>query len=194
MNMQLRPASLPSTDCLFSPSIRLMGAVDDRMLGSFLTQMNDALQQPGPITLEMMTTGGDADTGRRLALEIELCRELKQRDIFFLGKTCVYSAGVTLMASFPRERRFLARDTMLLIHGRSLDKEVHYHGPLKASSQIAKELLAQLETGRLLEAEGFQKLIVGSKVSLEEVVRRSETNWYLTASEALELGLIANTF
>ena len=38
--------------------------------------------------------------------------------------------------------------------------------------------------------EGFQNLINGSRVTLEEVIRRAPANWYVEAQEALKLGLI----
>jgi hypothetical protein len=34
-------------------------------------------------------------------------------------------------------------------------------------------------------------LILGSSISLEEVLRRAPENWYLEAAEAAELGLVA---
>lgn len=138
-----------------------------------------------------MTSGGIADIGRRICTEIELARIFKKRDMIFIGKTIVYSAGITIMAAFPRERRFLTSDTRLLIHSRKIDEEVRFEGPLKANEQIARVVLAEVECGLELEEEGFRKLVEGSRVTLDEVKKQAETNWYLTAQKALELGLVA---
>ena len=176
---------------LFKPSIRLIGEVDEKMLESFLEQRDKALESSGTISLELMTSGGIADIGRRIGLEVELTRRVKQRELIFIGKTVVYSAGVTIMAAFPVNCRFLTDDAQLLIHSRKLEKEVHLAGPSKANVQVAKQILAQVEAGRTLEEEHFGKLITGSKITLEDVRERAETNWYLPAKQACELGLIA---
>jgi hypothetical protein len=55
------------------------------------------------VVLELTTEGGDADGARRMALEIRLCREWHNRDTYFVGKTVVMSAGITIMAAFPRQ-------------------------------------------------------------------------------------------
>lgn len=66
----------------------------------------------------MSTSGEDADIGRRLALEIRLLQQHGKGEVYFLGKSLVYSAGVTFMAAFPAAHRFLASDCALLIHER----------------------------------------------------------------------------
>jgi ATP-dependent Clp protease protease subunit len=42
-----------------------------------------------------------------------------------------------------------------------------------------------------VEDEGFAELIVGSAVSLDDIRRKSYGGWYLSAVQALELGLVA---
>jgi hypothetical protein len=42
-----------------------------------------------------------------------------------------------------------------------------------------------------VEDEGFTELIVGSAVSLDDIRRQSYGGWYLSATRALELGLVA---
>jgi hypothetical protein len=141
--------------------------------------------------LELTTCGGGAETGRRIAEDIRLFRRLRGGRALFLGKTVVYSAGVTIMAAFPREDRRLTRDTVLLIHGRRMDRQVQLSGPLRASAQVAREVLAEIEFGLELERRGFAELVEGSKVSVEECCERAASNWYVTAEEAQRLGLIA---
>ena len=39
--------------------------------------------------------------------------------------------------------------------------------------------------------EGFENLIRGSKVTMDEVLGRAPGNWYIEANEAKSLGLVA---
>lgn len=181
---------MPEAPHLLTPDICLYGSVDDQMFHQFQRELR-AAPVDQPLVVEMMTFGGDADVARRIALEVRLAEQHLGRVFYFLGKTVVYSAGVTIMAAFPRANRFLTRDTVLLIHGRRWDKEFRLTGPLSASIQIARETLAQLEIGLQLEKEGFADLIAGSDITEEEIGRLAETNWYLTAAEALSRRLVA---
>jgi hypothetical protein len=48
------------------------------------------------------------------------------------------------------------------------------------------EIRASIE----IQNEGFANLVAGSNVSLEEVLKRAPSNWYVEAEEAKALGLI----
>ena len=41
-----------------------------------------------------------------------------------------------------------------------------------------------------IEAEGFENLIAGSSVTMEEVLKRAPSNWYIEGAEAGRLGLL----
>ena len=41
-----------------------------------------------------------------------------------------------------------------------------------------------------IQNEGFENLVRGSDVALEELLRRAPDNWYLEAGVALGLGLV----
>jgi ATP-dependent protease ClpP protease subunit len=172
------------------PNIRLFGTMDDDLYRTFSNDLHQLLDGNEPIVVELTTIGGEADTGRRIALDLRLAHEAG-REIFFVGKTIVYSAGVTVMAAFPAACRYLSRDCMLLIHGRRIDKQVHFYGPLQSNMQIAEEMLAQLRAGMELEREDFEQLIQGSDLNLDEVMKRAQGSWYLSAREALSHRLIA---
>ena len=92
------------------------------MVASFFDQLLPVLEVEGSILVELYTDGGDAEIGRRLAEEVRLLRHHHRRDIWFLGKTLVASAGVTVMAAFPKNKRWLTRDAALLIHGRNVEE------------------------------------------------------------------------
>ena len=172
------------------PHVRLAGTIELESLAAFHDQLANA-GEADPLVVEVMTTGGDAEVGRRLALEAGLARRRLRRRIVFLGKTVVYSAGVTVMAGFPVADRFLTRDCRLLIHCRKLTKTLNLDGPLGACERQLAEVVAEIETGKALQTEGYQQLIEGSRISLDEVEQRAAENWYLTAEEALERGLVA---
>ena len=78
-----------SNELLKHPTIRLHGKVDDAMLASFLEQMATAVDNTGTILLELTTTGGDAELGRRIATDLMLARDRLGLDIVFLGKAVV---------------------------------------------------------------------------------------------------------
>lgn len=180
------PAELAGT-----PTVSLHGAVDDGMLAVWLDALAKARTGSGPLVLELSTTGGDADVGRRIAEDVRLFRERTGRRALFLGRTTVYSAGVTIMAGFPKAERWLGRDAVLMIHGRKLSKCLNVDGPLRAERAKAEALLAEIDEGLRIEREGFERLIEGSDISLEEVERQTVGDWYLTAEAALKRGLVA---
>ena len=70
--------------------------------------------------------------------------------MWFLGKTLVASA-VTFMAAFPRDRRWLTRDTTLLIHGRRMMCNAHLEGPLGSCRRVLEEIIAGIDNGLRVE-------------------------------------------
>jgi len=94
---------------LAHPTVRLSGSIDEAAAALFLSQVLPVLDVPGSIVVELFGSGGYAEVGRRLAQEVRLLRQAHNRDMRFLGKTLVASAAVTIMAGFPRDRRWLTR-------------------------------------------------------------------------------------
>jgi ATP-dependent Clp protease, protease subunit len=179
------PLALPSLE----PDIRLLGGIDEGLLQRFLDQAAKLPPGEGPVVLELSTVGGAADTARRLAQEIRMLRE--SREVFFLGKTYVYSAGITVMAAVPAPNRFLTRDTVLLVHERRIDRTVQLTGALRSAMAVTQDLLAELEIGQQLERRGFEELVRGSQLSADALLQRlMKKDWYMPAEEALSLGLV----
>lgn len=177
---------------LLDAQISLIGEVNDQMAGSLIDQLREVDPGEDPVTFEVTTLGGDPEMARRMILEVDLARErLKPRRLVFLGKTTVYSAGVTFMAAFPREDRYLTADATLLIHVRQLEKTVQLSGPMRASLPRLRALCHEVETGKQLEEANFKRLIEGSRVSMDELLEKALYNWYVPAEEAVELGLVA---
>lgn len=50
--------------------------------------------------------------------------------------------------------------------------------------------LHEIENSIAIQNEGFENLIRGSSVTMEEVRRKAPENWYIEATEAQALGLI----
>ena len=176
---------------LAAPHVRLAGPMDNDLLRTFLDAMAAAEDAEGPLVVEATTNGGDADIGRRMAVDVRLFRERTGRRTIFLGKAVVYSAGTTLMAAFPRDDRWLARETTLLIHCRSLARSLELSGPLATERPKVEALLAEIDLGLDVEEEDFGRLIEGRDVRLEELLERAHAGWYLRADEALARGIVA---
>lgn len=156
----------------------------------FLKQAEAARTGTGPLVFEITTEGGDAEGGRRIALEVRLLREAHGRETYFVGKSVVMSAGISIMAAFPRTHRYLTADATLLVHERRLQTKLDLIGPIKADIQIVREMLSQLQMAERVERDGFAQLARDSKLTTDELTRRATENCYLTAREALDLGLV----
>ena len=187
--VKVAPAAPP--ELAGTPTVSLHGAMDDGLLSVWLDALAGARTGSGALVLELTTTGGDAEIGRRIAEDVRLFRERTGRRALFLGRTTVYSAGVTVMAGFPKADRWLGRDGVLMIHGRKLQKCLNIDGPLRSERGRVEALLAEIDEGVRIEREGFERLIEGSDVTLEELERQTVGDWYLTAEAALERGLVA---
>ena len=186
----LRPAPASWPEALDRPALSLTGEIDDEATRDFLDRLREAEEGEGDLALELTTLGGDAEMARRIVLEIQLAGRRTGRRFLFLGKTAVYSAGVTIMSAFPRDDRWLTEDTVLLIHCRQLEKTIELAGPMRASLPRLDSVKAQIETGLRIEEENFRRLIAGSDISLKEICARAVDNWYLDAAEALRRGLV----
>jgi ATP-dependent protease ClpP protease subunit len=188
--MTARPlAAVPAPE-FRNPPILLAGPVDYDMYRTFRQQL-DAAPQAGLISIELSTLGGDPEVARMMGEDVRFHSEVEpERRFVFLGMACVYSAGVTFMSFFARSNRYLTRGTRLMIHERKLDQDLPLHGPLSTCLAPLRAKLNEVEQSIRIQNEGFEHLILGSKVTLDEVLRRAPDNWYLEAREALALGLV----
>jgi len=176
---------------LYGANISLNGLITEQSTLPFFLERLSAIRKSGEdIILELNTTGGDADTACRIALEILLFQRHSGRRAYCVGKTVVYSAGVTILAAFPRDKRFLTEDAVLLVHERRLETSLVLNGPIKSCVQIVTEQLHTLETAKRQEIEGFRRLIEGSELTVEKIYEIATDNCYITAEQALDLRLI----
>ena len=123
--------------------------------------------------------------------DIRFCTDMApERRFVFLGKAAIYSAGTTFMSFFARPNRYLTRGTRLMIHERKMAKELQINGPLTTCIATVKAALHEIESSIVIQNEGFENLIRGSSVTMDEVLQRAPSNWYIEAEEAKTLGLI----
>ena len=174
---------------LTSPQLRLIGSVDEAMYAEFRDQLANAPTE-GPLVVAITTLGGNPEVARTMADDVRLLRE-PGREIYFLGKSAVYSAGVTFMAGFPVSHRFLTKGSSLLIHERQISRTINLSGPLKSCIAQLKGALNEIEHSIEIEEAGLRDIVRGSSVSFEDVRDRAPENWYIGCQEAKDLGLIA---
>jgi ATP-dependent protease ClpP protease subunit len=173
-----------------APTILLSGPVDYAMYESFRAQLGAAPAE-GLIVIELSTLGGDPEVARMMGEDVRFHSDMApERRFVFLGKAAIYSAGTTFMSFFATENRFLTRGTRLMIHERKLSKTLQIDGPLTSCIATVTATLHEIEASIAIQNEGFENLIRGSTVTMDEVLERAPSNWYLEANEALELGLI----
>lgn len=183
---------MTDSDCralLANPHIRLTGSVDQDMYDNFRQQLASCPAK-GPIVITITTLGGDPEMARVMGEDVRLLREQGGREMIFLGKIAVYSAGATFMSSFPVDCRFLTKTTRLMIHERQMHKKLVVNGPLRSCVAALKATLYEIEHSILIEEEGFRAIVKGSKVDFETIRDRAPENWYISCREAMKLGLI----
>jgi hypothetical protein len=94
------------------------------------------------------------------------------------------------MSFFAKENRYLTRGTRLMIHERKLNKQLNIDGPLTTCVATVKAALHEIEASIEIQNEGFENLIRGSQVTMEELLQKAPGNWYIEAQQAMSLGLV----
>ncbi len=173
---------------LARPHIRLNGPVDQNMYLSFRSVMDNPPDED--LVVALTTLGGDPEVARMMGEDVRLHCEQSGRNMLFLGRVAVYSAGATFMSHFRRENRFLTHGTRLMLHERIYTGNVDLHGPLRTCVIQLRALLHQLEESIRIEEEGFANIAAQSAITLEEIRERAPMNWYIEAEEAKRLGLV----
>ncbi|MEH3035723.1 MAG: ATP-dependent Clp protease proteolytic subunit [Sphingomonas adhaesiva] len=171
------------------PHIQLHGTVDGAMYDNFKAQLA-AAPGDGPVVVSITTLGGDPEMARAMGDSIRLLREYTGREALFLGKVAVYSAGATFMSAFPADKRFLTKNSRIMIHERIMNSTITLSGPLNTLSPLLMAKLHEIEDSIRIQEEGFAALVEGTQVTLEELKERAPKNWYIEAEEARRLGLV----
>lgn len=183
-------AELLAASAFKGPAILLSGGVDYAMYQDFRRQLDGAAQE-GLVVIELSTLGGDPEVARMMGEDVRFHSDLSSaRRFVFLGKAAIYSAGTTFMSFFLPENRYLTRGTRLMIHERKIVKQICLDGPLSTCVAKAKALLHEIECSIEIQKEGFENLVRGTGVPLDEVLKRAADDWYIEANEAQRLGLV----
>lgn len=173
-----------------SAAVSLSGAVDYNMYNDFRSQLPNAPSE-GLVAIELSTLGGDPEVARMMGEDVRFHSDLEpERHFVFLGKAAIYSAGTTFMSFFSRDNRYLTRGARLMIHERKLKKTLEIDGPLTTCIASVKATMHEIEASIAIQNEGFENLIRGSSVTMEQVLERAPYNWYIEAQEAQQLGLV----
>lgn len=174
------------------PNISLSGLVDHSMYLYFSSCLGQ-LPQSGTCTIALSTLGGDPEIARVMGEDVRFHSDLHpDRRIVFIGKAAVYSAGATFMGFFAVPNRFLTRGTRLMVHERIIQRTITLEGPLTTCRAPLRAALNEIEASIAIQNEGFQNLVLGSNVSVEQLQEKASENWYLEAQEAKALGLVAD--
>ena len=171
------------------PKVILSGTVDYAMYKSFRDQFGSA--GGDRVIIELSTLGGDPEVARMMGEDVRYQSEITpSRQIIFLGKAAIYSAGTTFMSFFARTNRYLTRGTRLMIHERKLNKVLNIDGPLTSCVATVKATLHEIEASIAIQNEGFENLVRGSSVDMDELLKKAPFNWYIEAQDALNLGIV----
>src|ERR1700742_4979401 len=172
------------------PSILLAGPVDYAMYEPFRRQLEATGSEP-LVIVELSTLGGDPEVARMMGEDIRYHSDLHpDRHFVFLGKAAIYSAGTTFMSFFARDNRYLTRGARLMIHERKLNKVLNIDGPLTSCIATVKATLHEIEASIEIQNEGFENLVRGTQVTMEQLLQKAPSNWYIEAQEAKALGLV----
>ena len=185
------PTGVLTAEAFDTPRILLAGAIDYAMYDRFRDQLA-AAPKTGLTVIELSTLGGDPEVARMMGEDVRFQSDINpSRRLVFLGKAAIYSAGATFMSFFAVENRYLTRGARVMIHERKMDKQLHVTGPLTTCIASVRAMLNELEHSIAIQNEGFENLVRGSSVTMEDVLKRAPANWYIEAQEAKALGLIA---
>jgi membrane-bound ClpP family serine protease len=83
-------------ELLFQPTLSINGLITPDTVTFALGRLEDIRSNGKPLIVELNTDGGDADAARRIALEIRLFRKHQSKPAYCVGKSNVYSSGVTI--------------------------------------------------------------------------------------------------
>jgi hypothetical protein len=159
-----------------APTVLLSGTVDYAMYNSFREQLGRAPAN-GLVVVELSTLGGDPEVARMMGEDVPYHSDLDpDRHIVFLGKAAIYSAGTTFMSFFARTNRYLTRGTRLMVHEHKLNKTLNIDGPLTTCVATVKAALNEIQASITIQNEGFENLIRGSSVTMDQVLERAPAN------------------
>jgi ATP-dependent Clp protease protease subunit len=171
------PSLDPVAHRLFSArTVLIFGEVDAALAERVSSQLLAlAAAGPAPIRVIVNSPGGHVEAGDSIHDVIRFITP----DVHMLGTGWVASAGALIYVGAPRERRFALPNTRFLLHQ-----------PLGGVGGPASDV--EIETRQILAMRERLLRIFARETgqTLERLMRDTERNHWLSASEGLEYGLV----
>jgi ATP-dependent Clp protease protease subunit len=167
----------PAADALFAArTVLVFGEVDTRLARSVSAQLL-ALAAGGdaPIRMVVHSQGGHVEAGDTIH---DVVRAIAP-DVLMIGTGWVASAGALIYAAARKENRFALPNTRFLLH----QPLGGMGGPASDVEIEAIQMVKMRERLNRLFAEATGQ-------AYERIVRDTERNFWMTASEAHEYGLV----
>ena len=162
-----------------SRTVLIFGTINDKLAADVSKRLIAlAADSSAPITILVSSPGGHVESGDVIHDIIKFI----DVPVNMIGSGWVGSAAVSIFLSVPKERRVCLPNTRFLIHqpsggcgGQATDIAIQAREIVKVRERIAA-LIAR-ESGQ----------------TLERVVNDIDRDYWMTAAEALEYGLISST-
>lgn len=160
-----------------SRTVLVFGTVNDRMAADVSSKLIAlAAESKEPITMLVSSPGGHVESGD----VIHDMTKFIETPVNMIGTGWVGSAAVSLFLAVPKERRFCLANTRFLIHqpsggfgGQASDIAIQAREIVKIRQRIAA-LIAR-ESGQ----------------ALEKVLEDIDRDYWMTAQEAVDYGLVS---
>jgi len=169
------------------PDLRIMGLFsdvsDDKIAELvhamiYMDEMNAMRQQNQPIEFYISTYGGSADDMFAMYDVMRVIRERTEIHTIGLGK--VMSAGVLLLASGTKGKRCIGKNCRVMVHS-----------VIGGSSGPLHNLMNEMEAIEQIQKMYSDALVAETNMTKKDMKKLLErkVNVYLTAEEAVELGI-----
>jgi len=172
----------------------LSGYTDDAMIKSFDTQLqkytdeekNKEEKDRRPICIFLTSSGGPNDSARGLCERIRLLGKLS--DLTIVGIGSVMSNGVNMLLTVSRDKRYITRDTVVMIHQTRGQYDVHLPGPFSANTEIINELNTNHKHCKADYVLMCRKIASATGQDLSKIKSLVRTGHYMYGQEAVDQG------
>jgi ATP-dependent Clp protease protease subunit len=167
----------PAADALFAArTVLIFGEVNTALARAVSAQLIAlAAQSNEPIRVLINSPGGHVESGDTIH---DVLRAIEP-EVTMIGTGWVASAGALIYAAAKRERRFALPNTRFLLH----QPLGGVGGPASDIEIEAAQIMAMRERLNRTFAEATGQ-------AFEKVTRDTERNFWMTASEAVDYGLV----
>ena len=161
-----------------SRTIIISGEINQKLAASIVAQLiGMAAESDADITLFINSQGGHVEAGDTIHDMIRFIRP----KVRIIGTGWVASAGALIFVAVPLSQRFCLPNTRFLLHQ-----------PAGGAGGTASDI--EIEAGEILKMRGRLNEIFARQTgqSLERIQKDTNRNFWLTADDAKEYGLVGN--